>query len=215
MYTFSNAVCLVIPLKVNERVRINFNKCWLIAVCLVFWRTKASHSIWQLFLCCFEDATAGGSVALQMPLGKASAKLPQTLSRASQQGLPPKIRAWTETGCRVQESSKDSLRLTSTVNSEYGCHLSLLRFYASNLYWVPDRFRTTYMNNTSVPSTYFKQWLAVWCVCMCLCSVYMQVVCMHTYMCVVSVVCVYVYCVCLWEVRRIGGRKDVDDAITH
>lgn len=49
-------MCLVIPLKVNERVGINFNKCWLIAVWLVFWRTKASHSIWQLFLSHCEDA---------------------------------------------------------------------------------------------------------------------------------------------------------------
>ena len=47
---------LVIPLKVNERVGINFNKCWLIAVWLVFWRTKASHSTWQLFLSHCEDA---------------------------------------------------------------------------------------------------------------------------------------------------------------
>lgn len=103
---------LVIPLKVNEHVTMNFNKCWLIGVWLSFGRAKVPNSIRQFFSC-FELVTAGGSVALQMLLTK-HLNADQILSsvRAVAIKLEPRERQE-----EPKKNSEESLRLLWTENA--------------------------------------------------------------------------------------------------
>lgn len=105
-------MCLVIPLKVSEPVRINFNKFELIAVCLPFLRNKGTP---QYLAVVVKVLTADGAVVLHMPQATACSGLgrtfPQSLSGRTTQRDAPTTKAWVDTA-QPGEVSK--------MNSKYG-----------------------------------------------------------------------------------------------
>lgn len=80
-------------LKVSERVRINFNKCELIAVCLPFLRNKDTP---QYLAVVVKVLTADGAVVLHMPQATACSGLgrtfPQSLSGRRHKEMHPQLK---------------------------------------------------------------------------------------------------------------------------
>lgn len=158
----------------------------------------------------FEDATAGGSVALQMPPGKTAAEpvwklSPDTQSGSTARAAPERLEPGQRQEAGSKESSQESPRLPWI--QSVGITWAFCNFAPASFVECLDWFWTTYMNEHGhCLQNISTKWLAVCVEGGGMCSMYVHVVCIC--MCV-PVVCMCMYVLCVFVKGEENGGKNM------